>query len=56
MKNNQINKIEVHFSNLARGGKVRILLGNASGVQLGVGLHLRGNWESFSDSAKKVSM
>ena len=34
MKSNQIKKIEVHFSNLARGGKVRVLLGNASGVQL----------------------
>ena len=35
MKSNQMKKIEVHFSNLARGGKVRVLLGNASGVQLG---------------------
>ena len=35
MKNNQIKKIEVHFSNLARGGKVRVLLSNASDVQLG---------------------
>lgn len=34
MKSNQIKKIEVRFSNLARGGKVRVLLGNASGVQL----------------------
>ena len=35
MKSNQMKKIEVHFSNLARGGKVRVLLGNAVGVQLG---------------------
>ena len=34
MKSNQIKKIDVHFSNLARGGKVRVLLGNARGVQL----------------------
>lgn len=30
-----MKRIEVHFSNLARGGKVRVLLGNASEVQLG---------------------
>lgn len=35
MKSDQMKKIEVHFSNLARGGKVRVLLSNASDVQLG---------------------
>ena len=35
MENDQLKKIEVHFSNLARGGKVRVLLSNASKVQLG---------------------